>query len=42
MQQDKIDQFNIWYQWHGHWCYPSRDAAWQAYITYGINGLKDW
>jgi len=42
MQQDKIDQFNIWYQWHGHWCYPSRDAAWQCYITRGIDGLQDW
>jgi hypothetical protein len=42
MQQNKIHHFDYWFNWHGHWIFPNREAAWQCYITRGIDGLEDW
>ncbi len=42
MQQNKIHHFDYWFNWHGHWIFPNREAAWQCYITRGIEGLEDW
>jgi hypothetical protein len=38
---DKLDIFNAWFNWHGHWIYASYDAAFKTWHTTGIDNLPD-
>jgi hypothetical protein len=38
---DKLDIFNAWFNWHGHWIYANYDAAFKTWHTRGIDNLPD-
>jgi hypothetical protein len=35
-------EFDYWFNWHGHWIYPSKDDALRIWKTRGIDGLSDY
>jgi hypothetical protein len=38
---DKIEIFKLWFSNSGHWIYPSRAAAVNAWANRGIENLPD-
>jgi hypothetical protein len=36
---DKLEIFNRWFNWHGHWIYANYDAAFKTWHTKGIENL---
>jgi hypothetical protein len=40
-QERAIHNFNYWYNWHGHWMYESKEAAFKTWVERGIVDLDD-
>jgi hypothetical protein len=36
-----MHNFNYWFNWHGHWVFPSKEAAFNAWVKLGIVNLDD-
>jgi hypothetical protein len=38
---ENLPIFEQWYQWNGHWLYPTREQALAVWLTRGIENLPD-
>jgi hypothetical protein len=39
--QRAIHNFNYWYNWHGHWMYSTKEAAFKTWVERGVVDLDD-